>query len=441
MDILIRNALILPMTASANDPRKFFGGSVAISGGRISSVLPATPDNGSDDRGTESENRSRRVIDAGGKLLMPGLINLHNHVAMSLMRNYADDLPLMEWLADRVWPFEAKLTGDDVYLGARLGIAEMLLGGTTTFVDMYWHADRVAEAVLESGMRAVVCPAFIDTNYEAFERETVRLVERYAGADGGRLGVRIAPHAPYTCSPESVRKALSLCEKYGLGIHVHLSETRSETETIRQRYDKTSAEYLRDLGVFDYPTLAVHCVHLTEEDMDILFRYGVSVAYNPQSNMKLASGIAPVARMIGCGLTVGIGTDGPCSNNDLDMWDEMRTASLLQKVATGDASVLPAYETLRMATVGGACAVGMEGELGVVAPGARADLILVDMGGTHWAPGNDPIAGLVYNAKSTDVDTVLVDGRILVERGELIGTDTTALAREAGRRVEQIERR
>lgn len=293
MDILIRNALILPMTASANDPRKFFRGSVAISGGRISSVLPATPDNGSDDRGTESENRSRRVIDAGGKLLMPGLINLHNHVAMSLMRNYADDLPLMEWLADRVWPFEAKLTGDDVYLGARLGIAEMLLGGTTTFVDMYWHADRVAEAVLESGMRAVVCPAFIDTNYEAFERETVRLVERYAGADGGRLGVRIAPHAPYTCSPESVRKALSLCEKYGLGIHVHLSETRSETETIRQRYDKTSAEYLRDLGVFDCPTLAVHCVHLTEEDMDILLRYGVSVAYNPQSNMKLASGIAP----------------------------------------------------------------------------------------------------------------------------------------------------
>ena len=433
--------MILPMTASANDPRKFFRGSVAISGGRISSVLPATPDNGSDDRGTESENRSRRVIDAGGKLLMPGLINLHNHVAMSLMRNYADDLPLMEWLADRVWPFEAKLTGDDVYLGARLGIAEMLLGGTTTFVDMYWHADRVAEAVLESGMRAVVCPAFIDTNYEAFERETVRLVERYAGADGGRLGVRIAPHAPYTCSPESVRKALSLCERYGLGIHVHLSETRSETETIRQRYDKTSAEYLRDLGVFDYPTLAVHCVHLTEEDMDILLRYGVSVAYNPQSNMKLASGIAPVARMIGRGLTVGIGTDGPCSNNDLDMWDEMRTASLLQKVATGDASVLPAYETLRMATVGGACAVGMEGELGVVALGARADLILVDMGGPHWAPGNDPIAGLVYNAKSTDVDTVLVDGRILVERGELIGTDTVALVREASRRVERIERR
>lgn len=152
---------------------------------RISSVLPATPDNGSDDRGTESESRSRRVIDAGGKLLMPGLINLHNHVAMSLMRNYADDLPLMEWLADRVWPFEAKLTGDDVYLGARLGIAEMLLGGTTTFRRYVLHADRVAEAVLESGMRAVVCPAFIDTNYEAFERETVRLVERYAGADGG----------------------------------------------------------------------------------------------------------------------------------------------------------------------------------------------------------------------------------------------------------------
>lgn len=312
---------------------------------------------------------------------MPGLINLHNHVAMSLMRNYADDLPLMEWLADRVWPFEAKLTGDDVYLGSPPRDRRDAVGRDDDFRRYVLACRPRGRGRARERYAGCRVPGLY-----RYELRSVRAGDRPSGrtlcrGGRGRLGVRIAPHAPYTCSPESVRKALSLCEKYGLGIHVHLSETRSETETIRQRYDKTSAEYLRDLGVFDYPTLAVHCVHLTEEDMDILFRYGVSVAYNPQSNMKLASGIAPVARMIGRGLTVGIGTDGPCSNNDLDMWDEMRTASLLQKVATGDASVLPAYETLRMATVGGACAVGMEGELGVVAPGARADLILVDMGG------------------------------------------------------------
>ena len=316
----------------------------------------------------------------------------------------------MEWLADRVWPFEAKLTGDDVYLGARAsGSPRCCWRRRTTFVDMYWHADRVAEAVLESGTRGPLScarPLSIRTTKRSSGGPSV-WSNAMPGRTGGALGVRIAPHAPYTCSPESVRKAsIPYVKNTAWASHVHLSETRSETETIRQRYDKTSAEYLRDLGVFDYPTLAVHRVAPDRGGYGHPGPLrGVSVASDPQSNMKLASGIAPVARMIGRGLTVGIGTDGPCSNNDLDMWDEMRTASLLQKVATGDASALPAYETLRMATVGGACAVGMEGELGVVAPGARADLILVDMGGTHWAPGNDPIAGLVYNAKSTDVDT------------------------------------
>ena len=425
------------MTEQPGRP-KYYRGAVAISGDRIALVSDSPQ---RIERYERERGEGLQVADGAGRLVMPGLINLHNHVSMTLMRGYADDLPLMPWLTEKIWPFEAKLDGDDIYSGAELGIAEMLLGGTTAFVDMYWYADRVAEAAIRSGIRAVVSPAFVGTAFDGYVERTQRMIERYNGAAGDRIRVWVAPHAPYTCTPEQIRESLKLCERNGVGVNIHVAETLSEVETIRERYGKTPVEHLRDLGVFDYRALAVHCVHLTETDMEILSRQGVSVVYNPQSNMKLASGIAPVARMIGRGLTVGIGTDGPCSNNDLDMWDEMRTASLLQKVATGDASVLPAYETLRMATVGGACAVGMEGELGVVAPGARADLILVDMGGTHWAPGNDPIAGLVYNAKSTDVDTVLVDGRILVERGELIGTDTVALVREASRRVERIERR
>lgn len=438
MSILIKNALVLPMTAAAGDPDKLYHGAVGIADGRIAFAGPSAEEAEAFER---SQGGGLQVIDARGMLLMPGLINLHNHVSMSLMRGYADDMPLMAWLSEKVWPFEAKLTADDIYLGARLGIAEMLLGGTTTFVDMYWYADRIAEAVVESGMRAVVCPTFFDANYENFEREAVREIERYDGAEGGRVRVRIAPHAPYSCSPDHIRRALSLCAKYGVGVHVHLSETQAETETIRREYGKTPTEYLRDLGVFRYPTLAVHCVHLTESDMDILSACDVSVAHNPQSNMKLASGVAPVARMIARGLTVGIGTDGPCSNNDLDMWDEMRSASLLQKVFTGDASVLPAYETLRMATVEGARAIGMEGRLGVLAPGAFADVILLDTSGPHWAPGNDPVAGLVYSAKSTDVDTVIVGGKVLVRGGKLLGADTAALGREARTRVAQIKER
>ena len=426
------------MTASEADAHKYFTGNIGIADGRIA-FAGADPQQAAAFRARCGT--SLREIDGRGKVAMPGLVNLHNHVSMSLMRSYADDMPLMPWLTEKIWPFEAKLDGEDIYLGARLGIAEMLLGGTTTFVDMYWHSDRVADAVTETGIRGVVCPTFVGASYDAFEPEALRMAEKYASGGHDRVQIMLAPHAPYTCPPETLKKTLKIAEQYGLGIQIHISETLDEQQTIREQYGKTPVEHLRDVGLFERPVLAAHCVYVNDSDIEIMARYGVSVAHNPQSNMKLASGIAPVVQMLAAGVNVGIGTDGPSSNNDLDMWDEMRTASLLQKVATGDASVLPAYETLRMATVGGACAVGMEGELGVVAPGARADLILVDMGGPHWAPGNDPIAGLVYNAKSTDVDTVLVDGRILVERGELIGTDTVALVREASRRVERIERR
>ena len=425
------------MTEQPGRP-KYYRGAVAVSGDRIALVSDSPQ---RIERYERERGEGLQVADGAGRLVMPGLINLHNHVSMTLMRGYADDLPLMPWLTEKIWPFEAKLDGDDIYSGAELGIAEMLLGGTTAFVDMYWYADRVAEAAIRSGIRAVVSPAFVGTAFDGYVERTQRMIERYNGAAGDRIRVWVAPHAPYTCTPEQIRESLKLCERNGVGVNIHVAETLSEVETIRERYGKTPVEHLRDLGVFDYRALAVHCVHLTETDMEILPRQGVSVVYNPQSNMKLASGIAPVARLLERGANVGIGTDGPSSNNDLDMWDEMRTGSFLQKVATGDPCVLPAYEVLRMATTRAADAIGMKGEIGVLAEGARADLIVLNLDKPHLTPCHDLVANLVYCAKPSDVETVMVDGRIVVRQGALANGDFGAIRREVERRLGVLQRR
>ena len=425
------------MTASESDPCKYFVGNIGIADGKI---LFADAEPASVDRFRARSHEPLEEIEGEGMVALPGFINLHNHVSMSLMRSYADDMPLMPWLNDKIWPFEAKLNGEDIYLGAKLGIAEMLLGGTTTFVDMYWHSDRVADAVSEMGIRGVVCPTFVGANYDNFEPEAIRMAEKY-GSKKGRIQIMLAPHAAYTCPPDTLKKALKIADRYGLGIQIHVSETLDEQRMIREQYGKTPVAHLRDVGLFERPVLAAHCVYVDEADMEIMARCGVSVAHNPQSNMKLASGIAPVSRMLEAGINVGIGTDGPSSNNDLDMWEELRTASLLQKVATLNPCALTAYQTLRMATVHGAKAIGREGELGVIAPGALADLILVDMRRPHLSPQNDLIANLVYCGKASDVDTVIVDGQVVVKEHQLLMADVQTLCCEAGERAGEIKKR
>lgn len=437
MNLLIKGCTILPMTASESDPCKYFVGNIGIADGKI---LFADAEPASVDRFRARSHEPLEEIEGEGMVALPGFINLHNHVSMSLMRSYADDMPLMPWLNDKIWPFEAKLNGEDIYLGAKLGIAEMLLGGTTTFVDMYWHSDRVADAVSEMGIRGVVCPTFVGANYDNFEPEAIRMAEKY-GSKKGRIQIMLAPHAAYTCPPDTLKKALKIADRYGLGIQIHVSETLDEQRMIREQYGKTPVAHLRDVGLFERPVLAAHCVYVDEADMEIMARCGVSVAHNPQSNMKLASGIAPVSRMLEAGINVGIGTDGPSSNNDLDMWEELRTASLLQKVATLNPCALTAYQTLRMATVHGAKAIGREDELGVIAPGALADLMLVDMRRPHLSPQNDLIANLVYCGKASDVDTVIVDGQVVVKEHQLLTADVQTLCRDAGERVDEIKKR
>ena len=437
-NILIKGCIVLPMTAALEDEQKLFTGNIGIASGKVVFASDSVEEY---DAFLKQYGEKLTIIDGAGFVAMPGLINLHNHVSMSLMRSYADDMPLMPWLNEKIWPFESKLTAEDIALGARLGIAEMLLGGTTAFADMYWMTRYIAEEADKMGIRALIGSSFLDGRTDEFKTDIAYLAERYVKNKNTTVQIAAAPHAPYTCSPETIKEGLKMCQKYGIGVHTHISETRDEIAIIKEKYNKTPVEYFRDLGMFDYPTLAAHCVWVDEKDMEIMVRYRVSVAHNPQSNMKLASGAAPVAKMVEHGLNVGIGTDGPSSNNDLDMWDEMRTASLLQKLVNYNPCALPAYQILQMATVNGAKALGLEGKTGVIKKDAWADIILVNVAGVHLNPHNDIIANLVYCGKAADVDTVIVNGRILVRNHQLLGVDVEALCKEAGKRVEEIKRR
>ena len=404
------------MTAE-KEPRTFTG-AVGVADRRLALVSD-------DPRRIEAFRREHpgvREIDGTGKVLMPGLINTHCHVAMTLQRGYADDIALMKWLHEYIWPFEAQQTPDEIVLGAEMGIVEMLLGGVTTFVDMYWHENRIAEAVRRLGIRAMLGASYLDTSWEAFADDVERMIATTGDCD--RIRLAVAPHSPYTVSPENLLRGKRLADKYGLHLMIHISETQDEVRIVREKYGKTSVEHLDGLGLLGPKTIGAHCIHVTDSDIETLAARGVAVSHNPQSNMKISSGVAPVERMRAAGALVTVGTDGTCSNNDLDMFEEVRTAAFLQKSATGDPVALPAWEALRLATVNGARAMGYaDGELGVVREGALADLIVVDLQKPHLQPVNDVVSNLVYCGKASDVDTVVVDGRIVVENRCVAGVD------------------
>lgn len=432
MNLLLKNCTVVPMTARAGEAL-WFEGSVGIEGNRI--AFASSDASAADD--FLRRHPDARIIDCRDKIVMPGLVNTHCHVAMTLQRSSADDIALMEWLNDYIWPFEARQTADDIELGARLGTVEMLLGGVTSFVDMYWHEASVFNAVNDSGMRALLTCSCMDANMDECERDLQALLAKCDGHPRIRAGV--SPHAAYTCSPATLLRARRLCDRHGLPMTIHVSETQDEQRMVAERYGKTPVELLDSLGLLDERMIAAHCVYLSANDMDIMLRRGVSVAHNPSSNMKIASGVAPLAAMHEMGIRCTVATDGACSNNDLDMWEEMRNASFLQKVSTMNPLVLPAYEILKMATVGGAAAIGYDGELGIIAEGALADVIVIDALKPHIYPLHDVVANLVYCAKASDVETVIVDGRIVVENRRMSGVDTAELCRRVHRRAMELK--
>ncbi len=427
---ILLKGMVLPMTG----PKDFFArGEVAIEAGKILSVGP------------EGSAPQGWVPDAeyGGPdfLIMPGLINGHTHAGMTLLRSYADDLPLMEWLQEKVWPFEAKLTSDDIYWGTKLCILEMILSGTTTLVDMYFAMHKVAKAVDESGFRAVLSRGMVGTGpaTELAYNQSKELIENWHGKADGRIKVMVAPHAPYTCPPDFLKRAIKLAEEYGVGINTHLAETKVEVDDITKQYGKSPIRLMEEVGLFTRPVVAAHCVHVDEQEIELLAKYKVGVIHNPESNLKLASGVSPVTRMLEAGVTVGLGTDSACSNNNLDLFGEMRSAAFLQKVSCGS-TALPAYQALELATVQGAKALGLE-NLGQLKPGFKADVILLNMHQPHLYPRHDVVAHLVYAAHGSDVQTVIIDGNVVMENRQVLTIDSEKIMAEVQSRAEQIKER
>ncbi len=431
MNILIENGTILPMNMP-NNGQPYFNGTIGIENDRIAFI---TTDIGKSDEFLATHSDTRR-IDATGKIVMPGLINTHTHVAMSLLRGISDDMPLMEWLEQHIWPIEGKMGYQEVYDGARLGILEMLMGGTTTFVDMYPYEEAIAHAAETGGIRAVVSPCPMDFRMEHFENDWRQVQMRFK--DSKLVTMWMGPHAIYTLSADNLQRSISLSKEFGTGSHVHLAETQTEQDNCMKEHGMSPTEYLESQGLFSTPTLAAHCVVMSDHDIEILARHGVSVAHNPQSNMKLASGIAPVKKMLEAGINVSIGTDGASSNNDLDMWDEMRTASLLQKVSTMDPCAIPAYTALQMATINGAKAIGRQGELGQLTAGALADIILIDIEKPHLYPHTNLISELVYSTHASDVDTVIINGNIVVENRKCLSMNAQEVCATAQKHIDAL---
>ncbi len=409
------------------------GGAILIQGERIVKISTSSGEI------QELMLRADESVDCMGRVVMPGLINTHTHASMTLMRNLYEDMDLMTWLNDHVWRFEALQSDDDIEAGARLSIAEMLLGGTTTFVDMYFSMARVARACEDMGIRALLTETAIVGREESFCRALDELVEVAKSSSLVRVGV--APHAPYTVPPATAEVVVERAARYDIPINTHLWEAPTEEGIIRDAYDLTPAEYFDRCGVLRPNTILAHCVHLTDEAIDVVAQRGCSVAHCPESNMKLASGVAPLVKMHRRGVNCTIGTDGVCSNNDLDMWGEMRSAALLQRVATLDPVAIPAFEMLKMATVNGAKAIGMEGELGVLREGAIADIIVVDTLRAHHRPNHNIVSSLVFCAKPSDVVLTMVSGEILMRDGVLKDHNIEEICAEVERRSCDIQER
>ncbi|MCW3489569.1 amidohydrolase [Dethiobacter alkaliphilus] len=377
-----------------------------------------------------------KVINGRGKLVSPGFVNAHGHAAMSLLRSLADDVPLMYWLEKRIWPVEAKLKREDVYWGTMLAILEMIKGGTTTFTDMYFFMDQVAEATEETGIRAVLARGLVGIGHMSEQglEESQQFVENWQGGADGRITTMLGPHAPYTCPPEYLKRVLALQEKLDVPVQIHLCETRDEVDRIQKEHGVTPVELVRDTGLFQAPVIAAHCVHLTVDDIDILREFDVRVAHNPGSNLKLGSGISPVPDLLKRGITVGLGTDGAASNNNLDMMEEMRLAALLHKGSRMDPTAITARQALAMGTRESAQALFLE-DVGTIEAGMKADLIMMDLQKPHLTPQHDLVAHLVYAAQPSDITLVMVNGRILMEDGNLTTMDEEKILFQAQQRA------
>lgn len=426
MKLLICNGTLIPVDT---DKPRYSEMNIAVDGGKIVHIgnIPDTfiPD---------------RKIDASGKIILPGLVNAHTHLSMGLFRNYANDMDLFAWLTEKIWPIEAKLTEQDVHSGSLLGSVEMIRSGTTAFADMYFFQEATCEAVKQAGLRANIGATFFGSIEETEKRlpEYYTLVKNWNNSCEGRIKIDTAPHAVYTCSLETLKAARAFSLEMDNRIHVHLSETKKENIDTFALHNMTPTAYLESIGILDRPVYAAHCVHIDQKDMKILKNHTVFPIHNPSSNLKLGSGFAPVPQFSSLGLHTAIGTDGASSNNNLNVLEEMHLASLIHKGISGDPRVISAYETIRMATLYGAEALGLDTQCGTLEIGKDADMIFIDTNAAHMQPLHDPISAVVYSAQAADIDTVICQGKILMENHIITTLDEEKVIREASETAKEL---
>lgn len=364
------------------------------------------------------------IIEGDNYLITPGFINAHTHVTMTLLRGYADDLPLWTWLSEKMWPQEDKLTNEDAYWGSLLSIIEMIKSGTTTFNDMYMFMDKTAQAVKESGIRACLSRGLQGPDDKSLKRleENKLLYRQWHNEAQGRIKIMAGPHAVYTCEPSYWEELLNMVQEFNMGIHTHLSETRIEVENCQKAYGKSPVQHMLEMGVFQHPVVAAHGVHLTDVDIEILKNNPVSIVYNPGSNLKLGSGLAPIPKLLDKGVNIALGTDGAASNNNLDLLEEIRLAALLHKGFMEDSTVITAQQALDMATIGGSKALSWK-KIGSLEVGKRADLTMLSMKESTFYPKFNLMSHLVYSSHSSQVENVMVNGNWILRNKELTMID------------------
>ncbi len=424
-DILILGGTVVTMDQDRN---VIDDGAISIKAGKIVAIGKAANMRG---------QPAKQIINAAGKVIIPGLINTHTHVPMSLFRGIADDLDLQDWLTRFIFPAEARNVDEAfVRVGTRLGLAEMVRGGTTTYCDMYYFEDAIADETKKAGVRGVLGETVIDfpvpdnKTWSAGLAYTERFIRKWQ--NDPLIVPAIAPHAPYTVSQEHLLEARDLSNRTKAPLITHVAEANTETKYIAEKYGgQRPIEFLDKIGFFNDRTVAAHVVHATDTDLELLKKHDVGIAHCPESNMKLAAGTAPVPAMLAKGLRVGLGTDGAASNNDLDLWEEIDTAAKLHKLITGDPKVLSAPEAFAMATIGGAHALHMENEIGSIESGKRADIVIVDMDSLHQTPMYNLYSHLVYATKAGDVRTVVINGRVIMLNRRLLTMDENGIKRDA----------
>lgn len=426
MAIFIKDIYYLPMTGK----RELKKGSIRIEGQRIAAIgNNLTPKWGDE------------IIYGQDKCALPGFVNCHTHAAMTMLRGVGEGLPLTNWLQEAILPREAKLSGEDYYLGTLLANLEMLKSGTTCYADMYMDMESSLWAINESGIRAVLGSGLVDDDGrgQCRLRDVLTFISRHRHTEEGRVTYMLAPHSVYSCSPAYLQEIAAAAQSEGLTLHIHLAETQREQAQCVQKYGRRVMKHLEYIGFLNNRVLGAHMIHLDKDELKLAAHYGVVAVHCPQSNMKLASGIFPYDKYREYNIPVALGTDGAASNNDLDMFEEMRTASLLAKVSSGDANALPAYEALEMATIGGARALGLEREIGSLEVGKKADLNIISLWRPHFYP-RDPqhclIGHLAYCAKAGDVHTVIVNGKVLLKHGKALYIDEGKLYQKVQERAQ-----